>query len=92
MRKSFLIILILVLQSASTLLKAGNVVTNARIEEPAFSGSGLGVRYDKYASLPGQQPNSTKGIIEVGIDELKKIYHLQEFTSVVTITYDYGQF
>ena len=89
MRKSFLIILILVLQSASTLLKAGNVVTNARIEEPAFSGSGLGVRYDKYASLPGQQPNSTKGIIEVGIDELKKIYHLQEFTSVVTITYDY---
>ncbi|MDO9000250.1 MAG: hypothetical protein Q7W45_10835, partial [Bacteroidota bacterium] len=90
MRKIFFLLIIILSSTLNLDVKAANVITNARLEGTAISASSanLFVNYDKYSSLPAFTPNFSNGLIEFGIDETKKIYHNQAFTSIVSFTYN----
>jgi RHS repeat-associated protein len=80
------------------LTKAGDVIKNARLDGSALTSgpASLYVKYDKYSSLPISSTsitiNSSDGLIEFGIDESKRVYHNQNFTSIISVTFSTQDF
>lgn len=95
MKNLLLLISFILLKFTPCNLLAGEVVTNTRLEGSALTavGAGMKVRYDKYVNLqysatnPFSVINTSKGMIEFGLDETKKVFHATNLTSVLTVDY-----
>ena len=95
MIRAFKIIILLHICLISLSIRAGEVITNTRLDGTALTSAGanLKVSYDKLLSLPYSSTNplslinASQGMLEFGIDETKKVFHATNFTSIVTISY-----